>query len=226
MITLTTSEHLDSIAPEWSTLIERVPHSTPLQRPEWLIPWWRQFGSGDIHALAFRFESRLVGFVGMFVHEWLGRRQVTLIGNGITDFLDLLAEPAHAAECARLTFNYLSAHRKLWDVCDWQDLNNDSALMTMIPSELNHRVDEYLPCMRAVLPPITEEYEAALPHGLRRTIRIAARRLEREGELRFETIRNDPDGLVCKELFRLHESRWAPKGGPGACSIRPRLRNF
>ncbi len=152
MITLTTSEHLDSIAPEWSTLIERVPHSTPLQRPEWLIPWWRQFGSGDIHALAFRFESRLVGFVGMFVHEWLGRRQVTLIGNGITDFLDLLAEPAHAAECARLTFNYLSAHRKLWDVCDWQDLNNDSALMTMIPSELNHRVDEYLPCMSSRTP--------------------------------------------------------------------------
>src|ERR1700738_5372313 len=98
MITLTTSEPLASITAEWSALVERVPDSTPFQRPEWLIPWWLRFGSGSLHAIAFRSSSRLVGFIPMFVHEWLGKRQVTLVGNGITDYLDLIAEPAHEAE--------------------------------------------------------------------------------------------------------------------------------
>ena len=49
---------------------------------------------------------------------------------------------------------------------------------------------------------------------MRRTIRVATRRLERQQPLAFDTARSDPDASALEALFRLHEERWAEKGGP------------
>ncbi len=213
---------LETLATEWTALIERAPSATVFHRPQWLIPWWRQFGSGDMHALAFYSDTRLVGFLGFFIHEWEGRRRATLIGTGITDYLGLVAEPDATAECARLALGYLHDHRDLWDLCDWPDLDADSQLMVAAATECSPAEC----CTRAELPSDADEFQASLPHGLRRTIRIAARRLEREGELRFDTMRNDPDAVLLRELFRLHASRWATKGGPGSMMDHPSTQAF
>lgn len=229
MITVARLSSLDalaSIAVEWSGLVDRAAGATPFQRPEWLIPWWNRFGSGELHALAFRSECRLVGLIAMFVHEWEGRRQVTLVGNGITDYLDLTAETGTAGECARLTYEYLSANRSLWDICDWQDLPPGSPFIASAPRDLHHTLVDSIPCMRAQMPQDPDAYEQSLPHGLRRTVRIAARRLERDGDLRFETIRADPDAEVVTSLFRLHKDRWAPKGGPSSLLDSPLTQKF
>ena len=217
---------LAEIEHEWTALVDRVPDATPFYRPEWLLPWWRQFGSGHMHVLAFRSHERLTGLIGLFIHEWGGCRRVTLIGNGITDYLGLIAEPESAIECARLTFEYLTANRGLWDMCDWQDLRSDSPVIREAPWDLDREIVDYLPCTRAELPSHEDAFEASLPHGLRRTIRIAARRLERDGELRFETVRENADASVLRDLFRLHESRWAMKGGPESMMDCPGTQQF
>jgi CelD/BcsL family acetyltransferase involved in cellulose biosynthesis len=219
-------EALEGIEPEWTALIERVEDATPFSRPEWLVPWWRELGSGEMHVLALREGSRLAGLAPLFIHEWQGRRQVTLIANGITDYLDVIAEPELATDCALATFDYLSACADQWDVCDWQDLGAHSALLTGVVQQHACELCESLPCTRAILPPDADAYEASLPHGLRRTIRVATRRLERDGELRFETIREDPEATVLQQLFRLHESRWAPKGGPESMLDSPGAQRF
>lgn len=205
--------------------MDRAASATPFSRPEWLMPWWREFGSGEMHVLALRADSRLVGLMPMFLHEWQGRRQVTLIGNGITDYLGLIAEQSCEAECAHIVFEYLHQQAELWDVCDWQDLQPSSPL---IAAGLARRCDVQtsLPCTRADLARNADEFESALPHGLRRTIRIAARRLSREGDLCFETIREDPDAAVLEQLFRLHESRWATKGGAESMLDSPQAQRF
>jgi CelD/BcsL family acetyltransferase involved in cellulose biosynthesis len=67
-------EALAAIESEWTAFIDRAPDATPFHRPQWLLPWWREFGSGELHALAFRSDSRLVGFIGLFIHNWTDRR--------------------------------------------------------------------------------------------------------------------------------------------------------
>ena len=104
MLTVTHIRHFDawqSLTAEWSTLVDRCPSATPFQRPEWLLPWWREFGSGDMTVLAFHDEGRLVGLLPAFIHSWQSRRQVTLIGTGVTDYLGLTAEPERAADVRR-----------------------------------------------------------------------------------------------------------------------------
>src|SRR5919202_1233613 len=78
---------------EWCDLLRRCPWSTPFQHPGWLLPWFDRFGSGDLCVITIRDSGYLTGLLPLFVHEWENRRQVTIIGTGITDYLDILADP-------------------------------------------------------------------------------------------------------------------------------------
>lgn len=226
MVTVTRVNSLAALEREWTGLVERAAFATPFHRPEWLIPWWERFGSGELHALAFRSDARLVGFLPVFLHDWLGRRQFTLVGNGVTDYPGLIAEPDVSPECSRLVFEYLAGTGAPWDLCDWRDLLAGSDLISAIPPGFDCRIEDDLPCTRIAFPASPEAYSDSLPHGLRRTIRLAARRLEREGELSFATLREDPDGGTLRALFRLHEDRWAAKGGAESRLDRPEVQRF
>lgn len=50
----TRPEDLEFLRAEWSALLLRCPAATPFQSPEWLIPWWRRFGSGRLLVLVLR----------------------------------------------------------------------------------------------------------------------------------------------------------------------------
>lgn len=216
MLTVTHVRDYDawrSLAPEWNDLLDRCPRATPFQRPGWLLPWWTEFGSGELAVLAFRAQGRLVGLLPSFIHRWDGCRQVTLVGTGLTDYLDLTAEAPFARGCATAALEWLQATRDEWDVADWQDLPGDSPLIAA-RDHLRAEVGRGLTATAASLCAGASEQHASLPHGLRRTIRISTRRLEKQARLEFETIRSDPDAIALKALFRLHQQRWAGRGGP------------
>ncbi len=217
---------LENLRDEWSALVDRAPAALPFQRPQWLLPWWRAFGSGHLHALTFREGKRLAGLLVFFIHECQGRRQVTIAGNGITDYLGLVAEARCAPDCARSVFDYLRDIRSEWDVCDWQDLRADSPLVIAAPRFFNPMIEPCVPCTSASLPSEFGIYEASLPHGLHRTIRRSFKRLEQEGTAEFQTLCSDRGGATMRELFRLHETRWAPKGGTASTLDSPVTREF
>lgn len=204
---------LKALAPEWSALVERDPCASPFQRPEWMIPWWKWFGSGELHGLAFRCNGRLTGFLPFFIHPWKGRQQATLAGTGISDRLGLLAEQPLADHCARQAWAYLEDLPE-WDVCDWQDLAADSILAAHAPEWLRFEDVPSTPWMRTALPATVAQYDSSLSSELRRDLRRFTRKLERDGELRFETVTNDV--WLLGDLFELHTRRWAHKGGPAS----------
>src|SRR5438874_15242 len=97
---------LEALAGEWLELWERCPHLHCFQRPEWLLPWVRHFFQGErIWTLAFRREGRLAGLAPLFIHRhhqnW-DVRQLSFIGAGITDYLDVLCEREVAPEFTAL----------------------------------------------------------------------------------------------------------------------------
>ena len=164
--------------------------------------------------LAFRAGGLMVGLLPAFIHLWEGSRRVTLIGNGITDYLDLTAQPEYASECARLALQWFWRNRQRWDLCDWQALRHDSPLLRARFSEVNM---VSIPDQNGTVAPLgadPDAYENDLPHGLRRTLRLAARRLAREGEIHFETLRVDHHASTLQTLLRLHKQRWRDRGGP------------
>ena len=84
---------LEALRPEWSELWRNDPRATPFQSPEWLLAWWRHlFQGGQLWTVVQRRDDKLVSLLPAFRY---GDRcqHLTLIGTGVTDYLDLLGEP-------------------------------------------------------------------------------------------------------------------------------------
>jgi hypothetical protein len=83
-------------------------------------------------------------------------RQISFIGAGASDCVDILAEPGFSAEAAACVLQYLAGNREHWDICDFQGLPANSALpQAAIPHGLT----------AAVLPSSDSDQRLLLWHG-------------------------------------------------------------
>lgn len=215
---VTTREGLEALRPEWSALWERAPAATPFQSPEWLLPWWRHFGGEGLWTLALRREGRLVGLAPFFVHTdpEHGARQVTLVGNGPTDHLDLLLHPEIEREGGAAVLAHLAERRDAWDICDFRDLPAGSALLRApLPAQVSGDEEEEEPCPTLVLPDSEERFPQLVPGKLLGTLRYRRRRAEKLGEVRFEEATEETVQEIFATLLRLHGARWAERGEEG-----------
>src|SRR5437899_9915998 len=78
---------LDTLRSAWNTLWSQCPRATPFQSPEWLIPWWRHLGKGELWVLAIRQEDQLVGLAALCIDENRATVEGTVLflGTGIND---------------------------------------------------------------------------------------------------------------------------------------------
>lgn len=202
---------LDTFRAEWVELARRLTPATPFQTPEWLLTWWKHFGSGEPHLLVFRSDGRAMGVLPGFLHTWNGRRQLTLIGSGISDYLDPLFDPAHTAPILDALREHLT-RRPDWDVCDWQDLEAESPLCALGPS----RADT--PCTRIRLAGSFEEFLCARPKDLRRNLRRYREKAQPLGTFRF-SVDTEAKPELLKALIDLHAARWRVSGQPGMIEV-------
>jgi CelD/BcsL family acetyltransferase involved in cellulose biosynthesis len=196
-------DELEALRPEWSALWNRCPSATPFQTPEWLLPWWELFGTGQLAALAFRSGGTLAG-VAPF---WIDGGVLRLMGAGISDYLDVLVAP----ECRKAAAEALWRHvlQLPWQRCEFTDLPPDSLLLETPPPRLEAVVR---PC--AVCPVLT------LPPARRRSIRRYRRFLGPLENASAQTLDEFLDAL-----FRLHGARWSGRGGSGVLTT-PVLQVF
>ena len=193
---------------EWSAFAQSTPGITPFQLPDWLITWWRHFGSGRLHVLVFRENENLTGVVPCFLHQWNGLRQMTLIGSGISDYLDPLIAPQHAATLIERLRIHLEGNSD-WDICNWQDLSLQTPLKA-IASE----IIEETPCSEIPLTGTFDQYWSARSKSLRQNVRRDRLKAEVQGALHFE-VRRALDPETMSALIELHAARWRRHGESG-----------
>ncbi len=201
-------ERLVEFEPQWSTFARAIKGLTPFQLPEWLLTWWRRFGNGQLHVLVNRSGNEIVGIVPCFVHEWNGRRQMTLIGSGISDYLDPAIQPAHEGAVVDELKSHLAVNAD-WDICNWQDLSEDTPL-----KGLASEVVEDAECRTIPLMGDFNEYWKLRSKSLRQNVRRDKEKAESTGPLQFET-NKDANGDVLDSLIRLHAARWREHGEAG-----------
>lgn len=207
------SSELNPVCSEWEALRRADPHASPFQSSLWVLPWWEHFGSGELLTLAAWNRGKLAGLAPLFIVKWEGRRQVTFLGNGVSDQLGFIAD-------SELTLSRLlagvSAERERWDVCDFQDLAENAPLFrTAIPHGFRAERKEMYTCSSIPLPGSVEEYMHSLPHGLRRNLRRYREHLGHEGAVEYTTSAPDKIDEYLDALFALHGSRWAERNEPG-----------
>jgi CelD/BcsL family acetyltransferase involved in cellulose biosynthesis len=203
---LRTEDDLCRIKDEWSGLALQQPATTVFQQPEWLLTWWKHFGSGEVRAWSFR-ENGLAGLLPCFLHHWQESRQLTLLGTGVSDYLEPVIVPDRANEASELIARDLDrAHD--WDICVWQDLNEPTALAAISRnSRLKVEVQDDTPCSRIAIEASFERYWEARPHGLRRNVRRYLNRAREIDNPRF-SVSCTADAEALTSLIDLHTARW------------------
>ena len=204
--TITSYEELERIEPLWTDLWRRDPSATPFQSPQWVLPWFRHFGSGEVLALAARQNGSLDAFASFFIlrddddpSESLGM----LIGSGNSDYLDLLTTaPSHANEIlARIG----DADCAMWDL---QQLRASSPLLTAQPPA--HREDLIEPqddCLVASIDGAGDELQHLTSTHFRKKLRYYRRALAREGAVTIETPTTESLDKFMDALYELHAAR-------------------
>ena len=192
---------------EWQTFLRSVVPANPFQTPEWLLTWWSHFGSGKLQVLVFRHNGEMAGVLPCFLHEWKGRRQLTPIGAGMTDYLDPLLDQRHSAEIVE-GFGRRLAHDAEWEICDWQELSANTPLAGL------GSVREETPCSDIVLPSSFEEFIALRPKDLRRNLKRYKEKAEAIAPVVFTTT-GDADPDLLSALIELHRRRWRKSGETG-----------
>jgi CelD/BcsL family acetyltransferase involved in cellulose biosynthesis len=202
---------LREFAPEWSAFAEAQPDVTPFQTPEWLLTWWSHFGNGSLHVFVFRKGPECAGVLPCLLHRWRGRRQFTIIGSGISDYLDPLFIASEHAAILETLQQYLTAADD-WDICDWQDLADNTPLASLQIGHVQKR--EEVICRQLDFGAAFDAYWSGRPRHLRRNIRRYTEKARQNGSLDFH-VTCHPDERLLLRLIRLHTARWSARGEPG-----------
>ncbi|HEX8948537.1 MAG TPA: GNAT family N-acetyltransferase [Dissulfurispiraceae bacterium] len=225
---ITDTASLEAMRPEWSGLWERCPSATPFQSPEWLLPWWRHFGNDNPFVLALRMQGRLVGLAPLFIfrNRDSGTLQVSLMGSGITDYLDFLLEADIASAGTRMVFEHLLSRKSMWGLCVFEELRADSPLLyPMDMPGLTTEISALAVCPVLALPSTAKEFRAGLTARFRKRLRYAQNNFTRAGGMGTELADESTLPEFLPVLFDLHRAVWRQRGQNGVLADTA-LRKF
>ncbi|HWI57515.1 MAG TPA: GNAT family N-acetyltransferase [Bacillota bacterium] len=209
---------MESLKGEWAELWTRCSGATPFQSPQWLLPWWKHLGQGDLWVLALRQEDRLVGVAPFFIQSLpeSGARQVLLLGSGITDYLDVLLEAEFESLARAAILAHLDQHRERWNLCDFQQLRGCSQLLEVgIAPDWDSVVNVQEVCPVLGLPPEIEQLPRSVPTHMLDKLWYYRRRVRKLAAARIESANPENFDELFERLLQLHRARWASRGQNG-----------
>jgi CelD/BcsL family acetyltransferase involved in cellulose biosynthesis len=154
-----------------------------------------------------------VGVLPCFLHQWNGARQLTLMGSGISDYLDPVFVASRSPAILSCLREYLATNSE-WDICDWQDLSYNTPLDALKRDVWGLEKREEVVCSEAQLNENFESYWEQRPRHLRRNVRRYRDKATQDASLEFQ-VTSDADSDLLNALIDLHAARWSTKGEPG-----------
>ena len=233
--TVTCADALARLVPEWRALHERCPWATPFQSPDWQLAWWRHLGpagaDGELRTVAVRDAGTgaLVALLPGFTFADGGRggaRTYALLGAGVTDYGDALADPAVGQGALRAAARHLAAEAGAgtWNAAAFDELRDESPLAGALleaewPSGLAAARAAQSIAPARPLPGAWEggwdAFAATLGSTFRRKLNLGANRLQRATHVELLTADARTLPAALDALFALHEARWRSRGEAG-----------
>jgi CelD/BcsL family acetyltransferase involved in cellulose biosynthesis len=234
-------EKLLSLHDQWNSIAEQS-SATIFQTHEWLMLWWKHFGTGgnrSLHTLIVRNDQTIVGIIPLFleVHTIFGFRlhkRLRLLGCGVadtyaysaisecgvSDFLDFIALPPFGSRVAEVFIHYLKEHPFVCDEIKFENISDESIvkkelLPWMETLDVHYEIRQSDICPRVNTPLSVEQYLRGLHSSVRRRLVQARKTFSRDGIYALETITSGKLSSAFQDLIALHQGRWNRLGYPG-----------
>ena len=206
-----TTAELEAFQPQWNALWLKDPHAMPFQSPEWLLPWWRQFGQPDLRAITVSQHGRLVAFLPFYIYREPNsrERQLLLLGVATTDYLGGIFSQDCTLKHVQTALDLLQREGG-WDFLHASQLLPHSMLSQSLQRDSNAQRWNGENCSRMRAVTIAE-----LPVKIRRNIMYYRNRAMRRGSLELTVADSSNWAEAFDALERLHTTRWQSSGQPG-----------
>jgi CelD/BcsL family acetyltransferase involved in cellulose biosynthesis len=209
---LRATEELERFAPEWKKLWHEALHPTPFQTPEWLLPWWHNFGQPDLRTVVLTRGDRPIGLIPYYVYREPGapERRLLPVGVSTTDYLGGVYSPDCTDDEIELGIRSLLADAE-WDEMIMAQLRPRAPMLRVGRRiDPNLRVFETQGCSRT-----RAVRMADLPQKIRRNAMYYRNRALRQGALELTVADESNWPEAFDALVRLHGDRWQTRGESG-----------
>jgi CelD/BcsL family acetyltransferase involved in cellulose biosynthesis len=227
-VKIISNEHeLQELIPAWLTLSRRT-GATPFQFPEWLIPWWKYFGSGEICSYTVFEENDLVFFAPLYIRSINTEieKKLVFIGTGNSDYLDIISYRAEADKYLPGFFDFLLSLRNKYDVVDLLEVNEKSPLVNAsIPPALKLIKTEAGLCHIVKLPSGYNEFLQTFSKKRVKNLKRMEKKLSEGGGFLFEHAGKDDVDTFLNESGGMNAIRWSNNGGGVLTDLKTRQFN-
>lgn len=204
------AEDLAQLQPQWWQLW-RGARASPFVAPAWLLPWWQCFRPGELRSVAVLDDGRLIALAALY----RDRGRLLPVGIALSDYLDVLADPAEPNALAALSRGV----RELtdWDECSLEELPPGAAALALpVPAGCDGAATPQSACPVLELPRSVDRLGDTVPAGKLRKLRMSRHRADRRGGFSIEHVGSAGVARFLSELARLHRARWDERGGSEA----------
>jgi CelD/BcsL family acetyltransferase involved in cellulose biosynthesis len=202
---------LPALAAEWDDLYARCGAATPFQSSAWLRSWWQTYGrSGRLRLALVRQGGRLMAAAPLMAVRRRGCRVLAPVGEGLSDFTDILLDDRCGAEAARRLADLLAGEPG-WDVLDFPEVRPLAAvhrLPASLPGQV-WRLDASM-CLQLPARPVGETVER-LPAPAAGKLRRNLRKIDKLG-VTITPVSPDMAEAAMAGLIRLHRLQWTGRG--------------
>ena len=209
-----TTAELHAFRPQWIRLWEADAKATPFQHPDWLLPWWNNFGQPDLRAAVVWKGDVLLAFLPLYVlrEEAVKERLLLLIGAGTSDYLDGIFAGDCTVEDVIYALNVL-VQEAAWDVAHFTQLLPHSKLFQAIERlPLSGAVTPYEGQACSICPAVRI---SELPAKIRSDVRYYRNYAIGRGALELEAATLPECEKRFDLLVRFHTERWEQAGEAG-----------
>ena len=220
------SQFAQNHAENWRLLCAASPRATVFQTWEWVSAWWK-FNRQNKRFLGIVFSEngQTIGFAALYFDKGSPVfRTARFVGNGGSDYLDLLALPGFEGVVSAAFAGFLWENRRRWDWVDLQQVKPEGVAAGMTQTQNAGRLKAAFwqgeTCPYLPLPADWETFRKGLKKKLRSNVGYYERALEKQYVVEYrvadaKTLADDLDAF-----FNLHQRRWNKRWLPGAFASR------
>ncbi len=198
----------EELRPEWDVLVSRSTSDLIFCTWEWQSIWWKSYRAGQLWVITCRDDGdRLVGIGSWFIEHKNGERVLRTIGCvDVTDYVDIITEPEHAAVVHESLAAYLRENHAEYDRINLCNIPEVSPSLADFPGKLQQQgfeveVEFQEVCPVIELPDEWETYLERLDKKQRHEIRRKLRRAESEAAIEWYLVDETSDIEVELDKF-------------------------
>ncbi len=203
----------DNLYHSWSALLSQATDANAQLTHEWLSTYWEVFGDSQrLSLLTLRDGGMIVGIAPLAVATVIGKagiklRKLTFVGDGLTDYHDLLIATGKREEALRALFEFIVNHTNEWDAIHFRNVRGDSLNLPVLRRLFEHTSSTVVARINIRSPYISidrtwADYCGTLGKNLKSDVRRRLNQLHRMGRAEFVRLHEVDDVAATLDIIK------------------------